>query len=134
MSEKSPSDIQEQVMPGVTAGTLLEAMENPDSFAELARGDLYVQMAMMRRLASSPEMPMNQRLDYGKFLAKMGKVEQPAVDTNEFSNAPFIKIDLGQGQSVEIGATPGPKLPSDPTGAPAEREVGPKKQSTAVIP
>lgn len=134
-SYESHIDSQEQVIPGVTPGALLDAMEDPEQFAAIARADLYVQMAMMRRAAASPEMPFNQRSEYSKFLAKMGKVDQPDNSGNEFSNLPGIVIDLGQGQSVSIGAQK--KLPAAPSAQQDEwdeRDVGPKKQSTAVLP
>lgn len=127
-------DAQEQIIPGVTPGALLDAMEDPDQFASIARADLYVQMAMMRRAAASPEMPFNQRAEYSKFLAKMGKVDQPDNAANEFNSLPGIFIDLGEGQSVSIGAPQKLKLPPAPSAQQDEQEVGPKKQSTAVIP
>ena len=129
----SPIDAQEQIIPGVTPGALLDAMEDPDQFASIARADLYVQMAMMRRAAASPEMPFNQRAEYSKFLAKMGKVDQPDNAANEFNNLPGIFIDLGEGQSVSIGA-PQKKLPPAPSAQQDERDVSPKKQSQAVLP
>jgi hypothetical protein len=131
MSTKSHIDVQEQVIPGVTPGALLEAMESPEQFAALARGDLYVQMAKMRQAANNPELPMNQRLEYSKFLAKMGKVEAPQHSEDPLQGLPLIKIDLGSHGSVSIGAASGPKPSPSPS---EEREVGPNKPSSAVIP
>jgi hypothetical protein len=55
-----------------------EAMEDPGVFAQVARGDLYIQLQRLRELASSPNFPAAQRMEYAKFLARMGRVEQPA--------------------------------------------------------
>ena len=127
MDEENTSEIQDQVIPGVTAGALLDAMENPENFASVARGDLYVQMAQMRRLANSPEMTMGQRIEYGKFLAKMGKVEQPEKGPDDMlAGVPPIQIIFpNSGGSISIGQAATP--PSD------ERDVTPK-QSKAVLP
>lgn len=122
-------DVQEQVIPGVTPGALLDAMENPETFASVARGDLYVQMAAMRRAASSPELSMGQRIEYGKFLAKMGKVEAPPATGEDMlaGIAPIQIILPHSGGTVNIGSVvPQPE-------AIDERDVTPK-QSKAILP
>lgn len=126
----SDIDVQEQVIPGVSPGALLDAMENPEMFASVARGDLYAQLAVLRRHASNPELPMGQRLEYAKFLAKMGKVEQPDKSAEDLhAGVPPIQIILpNSGGSVNIGT------------APRERDITPPpsddmpKQSKAVLP
>jgi len=93
----------DQVMPGVSTGALLEAMESPAVFSEIARGDLYVQMARMRAMAAG--LTPSLQMEYAKFLSKMGQVDQPAgSDGAAFSRVPAIHIDLGGGQSLSIGA------------------------------
>lgn len=141
MSEKSHQEVQEQVVPGVTPGAILQAMEDPDAFAQLARGDLYVQMAKMRAVANNPETPFNHRLEYSKFLAKMGKVEQPSTEESVLANIPMINIDLGDRGSVQIGPAAGPKpLPSSAgnsardSAGDGDSDSGPAKPSSAVIP
>lgn len=127
MTERTDLDVQEQVIPGVTPGNLLKAMESPDDFAAVARGDLYVQMAKMRHLASNPELSFTARMDYVKFLAKMGRVDAPQADTNPLAGLPSIQIVLpNSGNSVNVMAA----------APPAEKEVGPsaQKPSAAVIP
>lgn len=118
---------QKQVIPGVSPGALIDAMENPDIFQEIARGDLYVQMAKLRIAAQDPRMTPAQRLEYARFLARMGKVDQPERDNNSFSHLPLIEIDLGGGNSVKIGAAPRDTALSEP------RDVTPKP-SKAVMP
>lgn len=136
--------VQEQVIPGVTPGALLDAMDNPDDFARIARADLYVQMAHMRRQASHPEMSNAQRMDYAKFLARMGKVDAPQRADGELDHIPMISIVLpNSGATVAIGAAPPPRVEKDIT---PDQELGDVdeidtgfgsqggKQSQAVLP
>lgn len=118
---------QKQVLPGVSPGALLDAMENPDIFQEIARGDLYVQLAELRKAARDPRMTPAQRLEYGRFLARMGKVDQPDRENNPLTNLPLIEIDLGAGQSVKIGSSNASRDFDD------ARDVTPKP-SSAVLP
>jgi len=125
-TEQPDNDAQDQVIPGVTPGALLDAMEDPDIFEAIARADLYAQLAFMRRHASSPEIPFSQRVEYSKFLAKMGKVEAPPSGNNIHENLPAIQIILpNSGGQVNIGGPPAQALP--------EKDVTPK-QSKAVLP
>jgi hypothetical protein len=57
-----------------------EAMEDPEVFAKVARGDLYIQLQRLRELANNPNFPAAQRMEYAKFLARMGRVEQPTAE------------------------------------------------------
>tara|TARA_R110002049_G_scaffold239404_2_gene412572 strand:+ start:1194 stop:1631 length:438 start_codon:yes stop_codon:yes gene_type:complete len=115
----------EQVIPGVSPGAVLDAMDDPEAFAAIARGDLYVQLAVLRQQMAHPKTSMNQRLEYTKFLAKMGKVDAPEKDGGGFSNVPMISIVMpGSGGEVRIGAA----KPS-----PVEREVNPGV-TKAVLP
>lgn len=102
----------EQVIPGVSPGALLEAMEDPTVFPEIARGDLYTQMARLRRDAGGKYMSVAQRLEYSKFLAKMGKVEAPEKDVIPFATAPSINIHFSSRGTVSFGAS-----------TPQEREI-----------
>ncbi len=99
-------DALDRLLPAnCSPGAVAEAMEDPEVFAQVARGDLYVQLALMRKVAASPSFPAAQRLDYARFLARMGKVEKPEVEQNAFSNVPAIQIVLpGAGQSTQIGS------------------------------
>ena len=115
----------EQVIPGVSPGAVLDAMDDPEAFAAIARGDLYVQMAVIRQRMAHPATSMGQRLDYAKFLAKMGKVDAPVNDGSGFSNVPMISIVLpGSGGEIKIGQAT----------KPVEREVNESLVSTAVLP
>ncbi len=61
----------------VSPKAIAEAMEDPSVFEQVARGDLYVEMARLRRIAASPTFPVAHRLEYTKMLSRMGKVEKP---------------------------------------------------------
>ncbi len=105
---------QQQVIPGISTGALLEAMEKPEVFAELARGDLYVQMHHMRRASLDPRFTPNQRMEYSKFLAELGRVRDTDREGSSFGNLPMIQMVFpGSGQTVQLG------------GRPVERDVTP---------
>lgn len=115
----------EQVIPGVSTGAVLDAMDDPDVFAKIARGDLYVQLCRMREKMTHPKTSVNQMMDYAKFLAKMGKVEAPVDASGGFANVPMISIVFpGSGGAVHIGQ------------ARPEKDVTPvdDRVSTAVLP
>ena len=94
--------VKQQASPGAVA----EAMEDPSVFEQIARGDLYIELTRLRRLAASNAMPMKLRMEYAQMLSKMGKVERPVADNNPLDGVPAIHIHLpGSGQSTSIGAT-----------------------------
>lgn len=107
LSEQAEVDAQSQVMPGVSTGALLDAMENPEKFAEIARADLYIQLARMRRIANASQLTPMQNLEYSKFLAKMGKVDSPDLSQyNPTAGLPMISITMSDGSQVQLGSTP----------------------------
>lgn len=122
---------QEQVIPGVTPAALLDAMDNPEDFAFIARADLYVHLAHLRRVSAHPDFPTASRIEIAKFLAKMGKVDAPLQDANPLHGLPMIEIDLGAAGTVRIGTPAAPP--------PRERDItpddnSPKMPSKAVLP
>lgn len=124
-------EAHQQVIPGVTPAALLDAMDNPEQFASMARADLYVHMAHLRRVSAHPDFPTSARIEIAKFLAKMGKVDAPLQDINPLLGMPMIEIDLGAAGTVKIGApTPAPRHEVDIT--PDLHDV--TKQSKAVLP
>lgn len=114
----------EQVIPGVSPGAVLDAMDDPDAFAAIARGDLYVQLARLRQRMSHPGVSTTQMMEYSKFLAKMGQVESADKGGGSMlDGVPMISIVLpGSGGEVRIGAP-----------AKDEKDVTPKPAS-AVLP
>lgn len=87
-------------------GAVAEAMEDPTVFEQVARGDLYIEMARLRELAGSNSMSMSARLSYVQMLSKMGKVDKPEQVQNPLDKMPSINIILqGSGQSTRLGAT-----------------------------
>lgn len=104
VQEEQRTAAQEQVIPGVTPGNLLDAMDDPDAFSAIARADLYINMARMRQRAAHPEFSAAHLLEYSKFLAKMGKVDAPDKANTLLDNMPRIEIILpNSGASVSIG-------------------------------
>ena len=94
-------------MPVVSPGAVLKAMEDPSVFPETARGDLYVGMGVMREMMKNPNFPTAMRLDYLKFLARMGRVDQPEQQVNPNANLPMIQIILpNSGKNTTIDARP----------------------------
>lgn len=125
-------EAQQQVIPGVTPAALLDAMDNPDQFASMARADLYVHMAHMRRISAHPDFPTASRIEMAKFLAKMGKVDAPIQDANPLAGMPMIEIDLGAAGTVKIG-TPSVPPPREVDITPdSEHDV--RMPSKAVLP
>lgn len=122
----------EQVIPGVTPAALLDAMENPEDFASIARADLYVHMAHLRRVSAHPDFPTASRIELAKFLAKMGKVDAPIQDANPLAGMPMIEIDLGAAGTVKIGAAPKPATLPEKDVTPNEHDV--RQPSQAVLP
>lgn len=104
LDEQDHASVQQQVIPGVTPGNLLDAMDDPDAFSAIARADLYINMARMRQRSAHPEFSATHLLEYSKFLAKMGKVDAPDKSQTMLDNMPRIEIILpNSGASVSIG-------------------------------
>jgi hypothetical protein len=94
-------------------------------------------MARMREQARNPEMPVTQRMEYMKTLAKMGKVDNPSQADNPLASLPVISIVFpGQGTSVQIGMPrPQEKIVNQTESRDLSGEVvSDKKPRTAVIP
>ena len=124
-----------QIIPGVTPDALLDVMENPDGFAELARADLYVQMAYMRKAAAHPEFPNGQRLEYAKFLKAMAIPTKDGDIGGPHSNIPTINIVFpSSGGRVSIGATRTEHTEKDITPDQVDTGFGGGKQHQAVLP
>lgn len=98
--------MQKVVKHRASPGAVAEAMEDPAVFAQIARGDLYIELTRLRRLAASNAMPINRRMEYAQMLAKMGQVERQQQTQNPLDGVPAINIYLpGSGQRTSLGAT-----------------------------
>jgi hypothetical protein len=96
MSDEKLEDIEVsagRAIAHVSPKAIAEAMEDPSVFEQVARGDLYVELARLRRLAASPNFPVTHRLEYTKMLSRMGKVEKPE-DTGPSGTGFSITINL----------------------------------------
>ena len=92
----------------VSPKAIAEAMEDPSVFEQVARGDLYVEMARLRRIAASPSFPAAHRLEYTKMLSRMGKVEKPEEGSSAGTGF-SITINLpNTGGAVSLGERSSP--------------------------
>jgi hypothetical protein len=81
-----------RTLPGISPAGLLEAIENPNVIEGAARGDLYVQLGILRQLSAAHTFTVSHRLQYATLLAKLGKVMgADAVDGNA-AQAPNVSI------------------------------------------
>ena len=81
-----------RTLPGISPAGLLEAIDNPNVIEGAARGDLYVQLGILRQLSASHTFSVAHRLQYATLLAKLGKVMgADAVDGNA-AQAPNVNI------------------------------------------
>lgn len=118
MSDEKLEDIERsagRAISAVSPKAIAEAMDDPSMFEQVARGDLYVEMARLRRLAASPNFPVAHRLEYTKMLSRMGKVEKPE-ETGSAGTGFSITINLPSGQNVSL------QQPKDVTPQPAAIE------------
>ena len=109
MSKQTTSDdALNNVIKTVSPAGIAEAMEDPGVFELVARGDLYVELGRLRQLAQNPSMPTSMRLEYAKFLSRMGKVEKPEGPANAaHANLPQINIILpNAGSTTSLSAGP----------------------------
>lgn len=78
-TQTTPEDAIRAALPAVNPKALMEAIEDPTVFPEIARGDFYVWMCRMRERLNNPNTPVAAMLEYGKILAKIGKLDAPEV-------------------------------------------------------
>ena len=85
-----------RALPGISPAGLLEAIENPNVIEGAARGDLYVQLGILRQLSASHTFSVAHRLQYATLLAKLGKVMGADAVDGAAAQAPNVNIILGQ--------------------------------------
>lgn len=86
----------EAALPGVSPKGLLEALECPDVIRDIARGDLYIQLAVLRKLAKSPSFTISNRLQYADKLMKLADVVKPDAGPPTAAQLPQIRIVVPQ--------------------------------------
>lgn len=79
---------------GITPKGLLEAMEDPSVVQKTATGDLYIQLGVMRKFASSQAMTIQQRLQYMNLLSKISGVQGYDEKPLNAANLPQIVINV----------------------------------------
>lgn len=78
-TQTTPEDAIQAALPAVNPKALAEAIEDPSVFPEIARGDFYIFLCRMRERMQNPNTPVQAMLDYGKLLAKIGKLDTPEL-------------------------------------------------------
>jgi hypothetical protein len=111
-----------RALPGISPAGLLEAIENPNVIEGAARGDLYVQLGILRQLSNSPTFSVSHRLQYATLLAKLGKVMGVDAVDGAAAQAPNVSIVFEGPASAEAKTHNNrPVLSVVPSG---EREIG----------
>jgi hypothetical protein len=81
-----------RTLPGISPAGLLEAIENPNVIEGAARGDLYVQLGILRQLSAAHTFTVSHRLQYATLLAKLGKVMGAEAVDGAAQQAPNVNI------------------------------------------
>jgi hypothetical protein len=81
-----------RTLPGISPAGLLEAIENPNVIEGAARGDLYVQLGILRQLSAAHTFTVSHRLQYATLLAKLGKVMGTDAVDGAAAQAPNVNI------------------------------------------
>ncbi len=102
--------------PGLTPAAVLEAMEDPRVFQQLARGMLYLSMVKMREQLQDPNLPIAQRMEANKQLAKWGMVDAATQPDQAFKGnlLPRIKIVMPHPAAAEPAITIEAEAPALP--------------------
>jgi hypothetical protein len=90
----TPDDAFAAALPGISPKGLIEALEDPNVIRDIGRGDLYIQLGVLRREFKRMDIPIPQRLQYAQFLAKIGDVIKPDAAAPTAANLPQIHISL----------------------------------------
>jgi len=106
-SSLTPEAAAERMLPSITPEELLSAVETPGAFREIAKADLFMEMARLRRLLKANTISVADRLKYLQILARMAGVEVSAPDgesqqTNP-ANTPQINIVINGQQAIKVG-------------------------------
>ena len=100
--ELSPEEAAERMLPKISPQEMLAAVETPGAFKEIAKADLFMEMARLRRLFKSGSISIADRLKYLQQLARMAGADTAPADGNASSmaaNIPQINIVVN-GQPV----------------------------------
>jgi len=102
--ELTPEAAAESMLPNVTPQELLAAVETPGAFKEIAKADLFMEMARLRRLFKSGSISLADRLKYLQLLSRMAGVDTaPADDGSQagVANMPQINIVINGQQAIQ---------------------------------
>lgn len=93
-------------MPGFSPKGLMEALDDPTVFRDLARADLYVQFILLREQMKNPDIPVEKRLKYTDALQKIARLPAHAPEDTQRADRPMIQIVFSGNseQSLDIEA------------------------------
>jgi len=103
----TPEAAAERMLPSISPEELLSAVETPGAFREIAKADLFMEMARLRRLLKANTISIADRLKYLQILARMAGVEVSAPDgespQTSQANIPQINIVINGQQAIKVG-------------------------------
>lgn len=102
----TPEEAADRMLPSVSPEELLSAVETPGAFKEIAKADLFMEMARLRRLFKAGSISLADRLKYLQLLARMSGVDTAPPDatgdgTASPHNMPQINIVINGQQAVQ---------------------------------
>jgi hypothetical protein len=104
--ELAPEDAAEKLVPAASPEELLAAVETPGAFRDIAKADLFLEMARLRRLFRTNQVALADRLKYLQMLSRMAGVDVGAPD-GEFSSSvavPQVNIVINGQQAIKVGS------------------------------
>lgn len=105
LDEQTDAAIEALLPVGVSAGGLIEAMDDPAVFPPMARGDMYRLMAYKRTMFENPNFTIPQRLEYMRVLMKVAGLEA-REEMPTAANLPSVKIIFQNHPPVSMHAQP----------------------------
>jgi hypothetical protein len=81
-------------LPGISPKGLMEALENPKIIKQIAVGDLYYQLGVLRYLSRGDNFSIASRLQYATLLAKLADAIKPEAQAPTAAELPRITINV----------------------------------------
>lgn len=102
----TPEEAVDRMLPKIAPEELLAAVETPGAFKEIAKADLFMELARLRRLFKSGSISLADRLKYAQLMARMAGVDTGPADLNadnaqNASNMPQINIVINGQQAIQ---------------------------------
>ena len=105
-TELTPEKAAERMLPSITPQEMLAAVETPGAFKEIAKADLFMEMARLRRLLKSGSVSLADRLKYLQLLARMAGVDTAPPDGDAAGSVHMPQINIVINGQQAVGLTP----------------------------